>query len=150
MPSTSYEFSPLITPVWIIGFTGHRPKDAPGRTSAELEHVAPLIRGERKALQAKARAQAGRADFLCGAAAGADLIAAREATTLGMAVHIMLPMPENEFANDFAKPEFQADWLLAQQFIQDAMDGVNGATFRVMSGTLLRADRGTDRETGHL
>lgn len=69
MPSTSYEFSPLITPVWIIGFTGHRPKDAPGRTSAELEHVAPLIRGERKALQAKARAQAGRADFLCGAAA---------------------------------------------------------------------------------
>ena len=67
-----------------------------------------------------------------------------------MAFHIMLPMPDYEFASDFAKPEFQADWLLAQQFIQDAKDGVNGATFRVMSGTLLRADRGTDRGTGHL
>ncbi len=128
----------MITPVWIIGFTGHRPKDAPGRTSAELEHVAPLIQAELKALQAKAIAQAGRADFLCGAAAGADLIAAREAASLGMAVHIMLPMPENEFAKDFAAPEFEADWLVAQKFIQDAKDGINGATFRVMSGTLLR------------
>lgn len=128
----------MITPVWIVGFTGHRPKNAPGRTSAELEHVAPLIRQELASLKAKAEAQGGRADFLCGVAAGADVIAAREAAALGMAVHVILPMPQEEFEKDFAGPEFQDDLGLTRKFIQEAKAGVNGATFRVMLGTQLR------------
>jgi len=128
----------MITPVWIVGFTGHRPKNSPGRSSAELEHFAPLIRRELSALQAKAVAQGGRAEFLCGVAAGADVIAAREASALGMAVHVILPMPEHEFEKDFAGPEFQEDLVMARRFIQEAKDGVNGGTFRVMIGTQLR------------
>jgi len=128
--------APFIEPVWIIGFTGHRPKDKPGRTSSELEHLAPKIRDEISALKARAKAQGGRAEFLCGVAAGADLIAAREAAALDMPVHVILPMPEHLYQADFNAVE----WALAEQFIHNAKVGIGGATFRISHGSQLRDD----------
>ena len=130
----------MITPVWIVGFTGHRPKDSPGRTSAEMEHIAPLIRQELADLKGRAEARGGRAELLCGLGAGADIIAAREAEALGMPVHVILPMPESHFGKDFAAPAFQADWREAQRFIRLAQAGAGGATFRVAHGSQLRDD----------
>jgi hypothetical protein len=132
--------SAFIEPVWIIGFTGHRPQEAPGRTSAEMEHLATLIHAELSLLKAKAEAQGGRAELLCGVAAGADLIAAREAAALGMVVHVILPMPESHFKEDFADPALEADWKKAQHFIELAKAGKDGATLRVAHGAHLRDD----------
>lgn len=130
----------MITPVWIIGFTGHRPKNAPGRTSAEMAHLAPIIRQELLALKTKAEAQQGRAEFLCGVAAGADIIAAREAEALGMPVHVILPMPQAYFEEDFQGDAFQADLQQARRFIALAEQGTGGATFRIAHGSQLRDD----------
>ncbi len=130
----------MITPVWIIGFTGHRPKNAPGRTSAELEHLASTIRQELLALKTKAEAQQGRAEFLCGVAAGADIIAAREAEALGMPVHVILPMPLAYFKEDFKDDALQADLEHARRFIDLAQKGKGGATFRIAHGSQLRDD----------
>lgn len=130
----------MITPVWIIGFTGHRPSASPGRTSAELEHLAVKIREELSALKEKAEAQGGRAELLCGVAAGADLIAAREASALEMPVHVIVPMPESHFQEDFSGALFQDDWTQAQHYIKLAKNGTGGATFRVAHGSHLRDD----------
>lgn len=130
----------MITPVWIIGFTGHRPKNSPGRTATELARLAPVIRAELLQLKSKAEAQGGRAEFLCGVAAGADIIAAREAEALGMVVHVILPMREDLFREDFAGPEFEADWKEASRFIGKARAGTAGATFRIAHGSQLRDD----------
>lgn len=132
--------STMITPVWIIGFTGHRPKDTPGRTSAEMAHLAPIIRQELLALKTKAEAQQGRAEFLCGVAAGADIIAAREAEALGMPVHVILPMPQAYFEEDFQGDAFQDDLAQARRFIALAEKGTGGATFRIAHGSQLRDD----------
>ena len=126
----------MITPIWIIGFTGHRPKETSGRTIGEMERLAPLVRQELEALKIKAEAQHGRAEFLCGVAAGADLIAAREAESLGMAVHVILPMPEHLYQEDFSV----ADWAIAKHFIDNAKAGIGGATFRIGHGSQLRDD----------
>lgn len=131
----------MITPVWIIGFTGHRPKDTFGRTAAELTRLAPTVRAELQRLKAKAEAQHGRADFLCGMAAGADIIAAREAEALGMIVHVILPMPESEFAKDFAEPGMEDDWKEAQRFIALARAG----TWLAFARRLLLQPRRADR-----
>ncbi|MEZ5384095.1 MAG: hypothetical protein R3F13_01130 [Prosthecobacter sp.] len=130
----------MITPVWIIGFTGHRPKESPGRTSAEMEHLAVKIREELRALKAKAESQGGRAELLCGVAAGADLIAAREAAVLEMPVHVILPMPESHFEEDFEGVAFQDDLKQARDFIKLAKEGIGGATFRIAHGSHLRDD----------
>jgi len=130
----------MITPVWIIGFTGHRPKESPGRSSGEMEHLAVKIREELCVLKTKAEAQGGRAELFCGVAAGADLIAAREATTLDMPVHVILPMPESHFKEDFEGAAFQADWQQAQYYIRRAKEGTGGATLRIVHGSHLRDD----------
>lgn len=36
----------MITPVWIIGFTGHRPSDELGRTAKELKQSSPILHSE--------------------------------------------------------------------------------------------------------
>lgn len=135
----------MIEPVWIVGFTGHRPKDAPGRTSAEMCHLTTTIKSVLEDFSNRAKARNGRAEFLCGVAAGADLVAARVAESLGMAVHVILPLPESLFAHDFSvKPDdpnadqWAADWKEAQRFISLARNGTKGATFRVCDGSGLR------------
>lgn len=126
----------MITPVWIAGFTGHRPKDAPGRTKAELERLGPVIREQLEKLQEKAAKAGGRVEFFCGVAAGADLVAARAAESLHMPVHVILPMPEDEYARDFA--DMPGEWATAKSFIDRARRGEDGATLRISTGAQLR------------
>jgi hypothetical protein len=105
----------MITPIWIIGFTGHRPAYKKGRTTAELEHLAPIIREELKALRIKAEA-------------------------LDMPVHVILPMPQAHFEEDFKGAEFQADLDQARRFIELADKGTGGASFRIAHSSQLRDD----------
>jgi hypothetical protein len=130
----------MIAPIWIIGLTGHRPKNVPGRSVAELEATAPATERILRDLAQRAKDRGGRADLLCGVAAGADLIAARVAEKIGMAVHVILPMPEAHYAQDFTGPDNEADWAAAQHFIQLAKTGAGGATFRVAEGSALRSE----------
>lgn len=130
----------MITPVWIIGFTGHRPSDELGRTKADLIKLEPTIAAQLQKLSDLAKERGGRADLLCGLAAGADLLAARAAWNLKMAVHVILPQPEEiflahkDFLND---PDAKAE---AQFFISAAKRGEHKSTFRVARGSHLEPE----------
>lgn len=132
--------SSFIEPVWIIGFTGHRPSDESGRTKAELIKLEPTISAQLQKLAELAKERGGRADLLCGLAVGADLLAARAAWNLKMAVHVILPLPEEVFLahKDFlTDPDAKAE---AQFFISAAKRGEHKSTFRVARGSHLEPE----------
>jgi hypothetical protein len=90
-------------------------------------------------LQTHAREAGGRIELLTGVAAGADLDAADTANELGIAVHVILPIPVEMFEDDFTG-ELKAEWPRAQQWIESAQGGVDGGTFRIATGDNTRPD----------
>jgi hypothetical protein len=89
----------------VVGFTGHRRlEDAPGVAGAIREAIATLRRegpGEWIALSS--------------AAAGSDVLFAREALAQGCAWHVVLPLAEAEFKRDFSEAAWrETEELLAR------------------------------------
>lgn len=126
----------MLEPVWIVGFTGHRPGKSPGRSPQDLAACEETLRSTLKLLCAKAEAAGGRVDLFVSLAAGSDLLVASVAQSLGIIIHVILPMPENEFANDFDGDS--ESWNLARQFIEQAKDPNVPGTFRVVAGDTQR------------
>jgi hypothetical protein len=89
----------------VVGFTGHRRlEDAPG--------VAGVIR---EAIAALRKEAPGEWIALSSAAAGSDILFAREALALGCAWQAVLPLPAAEFKADFSAAEWaEAEALLAR------------------------------------
>jgi hypothetical protein len=90
----------MLSPVWILGFSGHR--HVPDRDGAarELE-----VLFQRMAERIKA---AGGTPTLCTSpAAGADLVALAAAGKADVSIHLVLPPSANEFRHDF---EDAAEW----------------------------------------
>lgn len=119
--------------VWIVGFSGHRPDDRPGRTERELRECREALRTALEGLQEHARAQGGTIELLTGAAAGSDLHAAEAAAELGIPVHVLMPMPVSMFEQSFTK-ESESDWPRAKRVIESAQQGEFGGTIRIASG----------------
>ena len=93
---------PVIRPVWIIGFVGHRPKPGvPGRTSEQIESCRAALHEALTECQRQAREAGGEAELHCSLAEGADLLAISIAENLKMPVHIVLPMPWETFRLDY-------------------------------------------------
>jgi len=91
--------SPPVRPVWIVGVLGHRRLDDPAT-------LGPRIEEQLRGLAMAVAARGGETHVYVSAAAGTDLLAIRAARSLGLPVHILLPLDEAEFLEDFA--EFQA------------------------------------------
>jgi hypothetical protein len=121
----------MITPRFVIAFSGHRQLPQPGAVSLALRETF-------RRMQQQAAEHGGVLDLYCSAAYGADLIALECARELGITIHLLLPLPEEEFAKDFAGHE--AEWQKAQEFIAAAQRGENGGTFRVLRGDTQRPD----------
>ena len=126
----------MLQPVWIVGFTGHRPGKSPGRSPQELAACEESLKSTLELLQDKAESAGGRVDLFVSLAAGSDLLVASVAESLGMVIHVILPMPEDEFANDFAGDS--ESWNLARRFIEKAKDPNERGTFRVVTGDTQR------------
>ncbi len=126
----------MITPVWIVGFSGHR-------NLPQAQLVADAVRQALEALQARAQKQGGTIEFYSSAACGADTLAAETAHALGIPVHLILPMPEEAFRADFENEDktFRADdWQRVQALITNARNGKNGGSLRLARGTHLRPE----------
>lgn len=126
----------MITPVWIVGFTGHRDVTNPSAVSAALTEAL-------QKLKQQAEEQQGRLEFYGSAAYGSDTLAAEAAEALGIPVHLVLPMPEDEFKNDFysdaaRKTFLQNDWDKAKALIDRARANHNDGTLRLSRGSHLR------------
>ncbi len=121
----------ILTPVWIIGFSGHRNLPHPDATREAL--LSTL-----QSLQSAAALKGAKVELYTSAAAGADLLALSCARSLNIPVHLLLPLPEADFAADFeGRGE---EWAQASEFIAAARRGDNGGTTRVLRDHPLRDD----------
>lgn len=94
-----------ISPVWIVGFAGHR-------TGIDPIVIAPAIEQQLRALDDQARRFGGSLHFYSSVADGADMLALDCADRLGLPLHVVLPVPERDF---FAPFPHEADRLRAEQ-----------------------------------
>jgi len=141
----------MLKPIWIVAFSGHRPKRGEaGRSREELDACRAPLRTLLADLNRAAQEAGGSIELLSSVAEGADQIAIGVADELGIPVHLMLPMPRRAFAMDFMcthreaagetreaqeeAEEGRAAWLEAQRFIARAEDPRSDWTVRVTSG----------------
>lgn len=93
--------------VWFVGFAGHRavpdPAAAKAAISRELETIRATVTGEIAGISS--------------AAAGADLLFLDACKEAGLKTIVLLPFPENRFADDFDAP---AEWERAERHIHEA------------------------------
>jgi len=84
----------MLTPRWIIAFTGHR----------ELANEAPVREALRSALRElndRITRQGGQAELYSSIAAGSDVLCVEVARELQLPVHLILPLEEDAFAGTF-------------------------------------------------
>ena len=137
----------MISPRFIVGFSGHRNLANPGP-------IAQAIRSALEQLREQAKAIGGDIELFASIAYGADTLAVEAARDLGIPVHLVLPKAvetDNHtgalqldlgFAADFwdkpasgPKTFRQQDWDRAWKQIEDARQGTSGGTLRMVRGS---------------
>jgi hypothetical protein len=111
----------MLAPNWIVGFSGHR--QVPDRGAAVAGFQAVL--GE---LAERIRTAGGAPAFHSSVASGADLLALEAAEAAGYSIHLILPLPVDEFRSDFENPD---EWAQAESWIAKAATGDRGWTLSV-------------------
>lgn len=124
----------LILPVFIIAFAGNRPSEVEGRRAAEIEAARPALREALVQMSRIAGESRSCIHLMSGAAEGADQIVCEEAHDLGIPVHLILPLAEDLFREDF-KDSPDGVWERTQALIGKAKQGVNGGSLRVAGST---------------
>lgn len=98
-----------LTPMWVVGFAGHRHLEQPAVVAAALDRVL-------SALTTQARAAGGRVELYGSAASGADVLFHEVAARQQLPVRVVLPLPPLEFQKDFS-PD---DWVRASSCLDRA------------------------------
>lgn len=120
----------MLKPRYLVGFSGHR--------SGFDENVArTALKAALEDLQQRVAASGGELDLYASVAEGADTLCVEVARELGMAVHILLPMPQAEFEKDFASSEV---WARSRRQIDLAMQKPGRDSVRVAAGEMTRPD----------
>ena len=82
----------------IVGFTGHRQVDNPGVIATALKDALAFLRQQAD----------GEWVALSSVAAGCDQLFVGEVLSAGLSLHVILPLPEEEFATDFDTAQWPA------------------------------------------
>jgi hypothetical protein len=82
----------------VVGFSGHRQLERPDETATAMRAALEALRGEGP----------GEWIALSSLAVGSDTLFARQALALGLAWHVVLPLPPAEFRKDFSAEEWRA------------------------------------------
>jgi hypothetical protein len=88
----------MLTPRFLIGFTGHR-------SGTDEKVIGPPLLKVLTELKARAVALGGQAELYSSVAEGADNLCVEIARKLEMPVHLLLPLEDAEFEKDFSTPE---------------------------------------------
>ena len=91
----------MLKPVWVVGFSGHRPKNVEGRSAKELDECRPSIQQALETYQDRAANLGGEIHCFSSVAEGADTIALEVSEEIGIVNHVILPMSVERFAEDF-------------------------------------------------
>jgi hypothetical protein len=122
---------PLLRPVWIIGVMGHRTLGQAAKVGAQLE-------SELRRLMGEAARRGGELHVQVSADAGTDLLAIRAARSLGLPLHILLPLEEDEFFEGFKGHDGEIEE--ARAAIEEARAQRNGDTVQVAMTTGSKPD----------
>jgi hypothetical protein len=87
----------MLRPTFLAGFTGHR-------SGFDEELIGAALRRALHDLAAQAAATGAELNLYASAAEGADVLCVETARAIGISVHVVLPLPEVEFAQDFSSP----------------------------------------------
>lgn len=120
----------MLKPRYLVGFTGHR-------AGYDENLIRPALKAVLEDLQNKAAASGGVLDLYASIAEGADTLCVEVARELGMAVHLLLPLPQGEFKNDFSSPQV---WERSRQQLGLAAQKPGRDSVRVLPGELCRPD----------
>lgn len=120
----------MITARFIIGFSGHRGLPEPAAIAQAIREV--LLR-----LRSRAEAVGGSVELYSSIASGADRLAVMQAVDLGIPTHILLPMPEVEFANDFQDTD---EWEAVLRHLSAVREGRLPGGVRTLRGSWTRPD----------
>lgn len=127
----------MIRPVFIVTFTGHRSCGILGRSRADLEGVRDLVKVAFEDLRERAEQVGGEIQLFCSVAEGADVIAGEVAREMGISLHVILPLVEEAFREDF---EGRLDqWPRSEALIRGAED-TPGCSVRVVKAASERPD----------
>lgn len=88
----------MLTPRYIIGFTGHRSR-------VDDERLGPVIGQALGRMMEQAGSVGGRVELVSSVAEGSDTLCVEIAAEMGIPTHIILPLQENDFMTDFTSPE---------------------------------------------
>jgi hypothetical protein len=118
----------MIPPVFLIAFSGHRPSDSPGRRDEDLAAAGPRLQECFTALRERAARVNGEIHLVSSLAAGGDIIACEVALSLGMPLHIVLPMAVPAFMGTFGGMEH---WMPRARAILDTINADARHTLRI-------------------
>jgi hypothetical protein len=127
-----------IPPIYIVAFTGHRSSDSAGRSEADIDSCRNLIADALELIRKQVSPQNGCVHLLSGIAEGSDIAAIEVAQSLDITTHILLPMPEELFKDDFCNdPE---TWGKISNLLQDARRADTQSTLRIAGSNHERPD----------
>lgn len=114
----------MLVPPFVIGFTGHR-------SGYDEALIAPVLMEVLIDLQSRIRSAGGEAVLYASIAEGSDTLFVEIARDLGLPVHLILPLEEEEFAKDFSSP---AAWERAKAQIDRVRAKPDRETLRLTKG----------------
>lgn len=120
----------MLKPRYLVGFSGHR-------AGYDENLIRPALKAALEDLQERAAVTGGELDLYASVAEGADTLCVEVARELGMAVHLLLPLPESEFAKDFSSPQV---WERSQRQLVLAAQKPGRDSVRVLPGEMSRPD----------
>ena len=100
----------MLTPRFLVGFTGHR-------SGYDEARVRPALTAVLVDLKAQAARIGGQLELYSGIAEGCDTLCVEIARGLDLPVHLLLPLDETEFARDFSS---ESAWQHAKACIDSA------------------------------
>jgi hypothetical protein len=120
----------MLQPTFLAGFTGHR-------SGFDEEMNRAALREALQNLANRAGAIAARLDLYASVAEGSDVLCVETARELAIPVHVILPLPEEEFARDFSSP---AAWERSRVQIDRIKGNPSRDSIRVVDGNAARPD----------
>lgn len=118
----------MLVPQFVIGFTGHR-------SGYDETVIGPVLKDVLIDLQSKIRKAGGEAVIYASIAEGADTLFVEIARDLGLSVHLILPLEEEEFSKDFSS---SAAWERARIQIDRVRTRPDRETLRLTKGKFRR------------
>ncbi|MDB6139598.1 MAG: hypothetical protein JWO94_2670 [Verrucomicrobiaceae bacterium] len=120
----------MLTPRYIVGFTGHR-------SGIHEQRVKTGLADALRRIKIRAAEWGGQAELFASIAEGSDVLCVETARELDLPVHLILPLPEELFLHDFTSP---ASWARSRSQIELCRQNPQRDSVRLSPGETTRPE----------